>query len=511
MDISKLLTSAPHAAPPMSPVSSYSLPRGQGAQTQGTRTSHARSIPQVPSEGKDQRLLISSSSSAFTPESERRYAGTSTRLHEHEADRLLPHFSLGPPLVPVLPSQHGEVKRTSLSRFSPVACSRNVSDNVAENLPCSNGHLSFHQAVLTPTHARGHYFSEQRRESSDADMYEARENEQDCTQQRVAVRDPFQPESTFRVVLTEPIPPCISSSYSQTEHEPKYERDPQRGIQPQMVLAAAHAKVDLATADHPVESGHESNQSAVKPFHCPFHDCDAVFGQKGSLTRHLKNRHSSNCRPHACDLCSKTFSEKWTLNVHRRNVHLKLKAHHCPKCNKSFGEKWNLRKHINVVHLLVKPFSCPTCRRAFGYKGDMVKHVAELHSSSTAQRPFVCEAEGCGVKFARMRYLRRHQNLNHKTEVNSGDKVQEGLQYRTQQETALSTPLSMRCRERVDSFANSPITPMLLPPCAPSTFSAETPSALINQAGDDANGMSNLKLFANIASGSLRPRDMQLD
>lgn len=154
--------------------------------------------------------------------------------------------------------------------------------------------------------------------------------------------------------------------------------------------------------------------SSTKPFRCTEPGCEAVFGQKGSLTRHLKNRHSSNCRPHACDLCPKTFSEKWTLNVHRRNVHLKLKAHHCPHCSKSFGEKWNLRKHVNVVHLQVKPFSCPICNRAFGYKGDMVKHVAELHSTSSTLRPYVCEVEGCGVKFARMRYLRRHQNLTHK-------------------------------------------------------------------------------------------------
>ena len=43
----------------------------------------------------------------------------------------------------------------------------------------------------------------------------------------------------------------------------------------------------------------------------------------------------------------------------------------------------------------------------------MRKHVMELHVQDG--RPFQCPVPSCGVKFARLRYLRRHQNLSHRT------------------------------------------------------------------------------------------------
>lgn len=148
-----------------------------------------------------------------------------------------------------------------------------------------------------------------------------------------------------------------------------------------------------------------------KPFRCTLDSCDATFGQKGSLTRHIKSRHEK-LRPHCCELCKKSFSALWTLRVHQRNVHLKSKPHKCHLCDKSFGELFNKSKHIAIVHEGKRPFSCPICSRAFGYKGDMRKHVVELHEQTG--RPFQCLVPACGVKFARKRYLRRHENLSHK-------------------------------------------------------------------------------------------------
>lgn len=166
---------------------------------------------------------------------------------------------------------------------------------------------------------------------------------------------------------------------------------------------------------HPHTLSTSSTSSATptisKPFRCKYEGCDAVFGQKGSLTRHIRSRHEK-LRPHTCDVCLKSFSALWTLRVHQRNVHLKSKPHKCHLCDKSFGELFNLSKHVAIVHEGKRPFSCPICSRKFGYKGDMRKHVLELHEQSG--RPFQCMIPSCGVKFARKRYLRRHENLSHK-------------------------------------------------------------------------------------------------
>lgn len=197
---------------------------------------------------------------------------------------------------------------------------------------------------------------------------------------------------------------------------------PARLQPPPLSLAPSLAPVSPPDSSPPVAA---TPTAVVKPFPCPRDGCGASFGQKGSLTRHLKNRHTPSSRTHNCPHpdCEKSFSEKWTLSVHRRNVHLKLKTHCCIHCGKKFGEKWNLRKHINVVHLRVKPFVCPLCARAFGYKGDMSKHVAELHEGDILERPFVCSAQGCGVRFARLRYLRRHQNLTHGIGKREGERL----------------------------------------------------------------------------------------
>lgn len=175
------------------------------------------------------------------------------------------------------------------------------------------------------------------------------------------------------------------------------------------LAAFSNTKTDASGTSGP-EHGRVEKRNG-KPFCCTHEGCDATFGQKGSLTRHIRSRHEK-LRPHTCTLCQKSFSALWTLRVHQRNVHLKSKPHKCHLCDKSFGELFNKSKHIAIVHEGKRPFSCPICSRAFGYKGDMRKHVLELHEQSG--RPFQCMIPSCGVKFARKRYLRRHENLSHR-------------------------------------------------------------------------------------------------
>jgi hypothetical protein len=195
-------------------------------------------------------------------------------------------------------------------------------------------------------------------------------------------------------------------SGAMTSDDPVCSAEPTHMLSPLDTIAAAAAALPAAPVPYDLQ-----------PHRCSVAGCDSKFGQRGSLTRHLKNKHTANPRTHACPHCPSRFSERWTLNVHVRNVHLKIKAHKCPytECaaRPGFSELWNLRKHISIVHLLNRPFPCPHCKRFFGYKGDMKKHVDELHTSSSEARPYICQVPGCAVKFARMRYLRRHQNLNH--------------------------------------------------------------------------------------------------
>lgn len=218
-------------------------------------------------------------------------------------------------------------------------------------------------------------------------------------------------------------PPAFGYASTESQQEQTPVRTPTTTIElptspsPLSLVAAAAAslaafsniKTDATELSGPKHGRVEKRNG--KPFCCTHEGCDATFGQKGSLTRHIRSRHEK-LRPHTCALCQKSFSALWTLRVHQRNVHLKSKPHKCHLCDKSFGELFNKSKHIAIVHEGKRPFSCPICSRAFGYKGDMRKHVLELHEQSG--RPFQCIIPSCGVKFARKRYLRRHENLSHR-------------------------------------------------------------------------------------------------
>lgn len=204
---------------------------------------------------------------------------------------------------------------------------------------------------------------------------------------------------------------------------------------------------------------HTIEKKSIKPFHCNFEGCEATFGQKGSLTRHIKSRHQK-LRPHTCDVCQKSFSALWTLRVHQRNVHLKAKPHKCHLCDKSFGELFNKSKHIAIVHEGKRPFACPYCARAFGYKGDMRKHVLELHQQSG--RPFQCSVPNCGVKFARKRYLRRHENLSHK--ANGSSTRNDGPQSPTLVTNGIASAPNLSNSSITSPMTTSEVTTITSPP-----------------------------------------------
>jgi uncharacterized C2H2 Zn-finger protein len=472
-----MLLSAAHAPPPTSPVSSYSVPHPHGS----ARPSNDHGAPPQ------------------TPW---------TRPSELTMSHTLPPLSLGPPLAPLpvqfppsryhLPrvvqeqndqrQQQGQCQQAQPLLRQPQAPAQQMDERGFSGY-CNDGdyiqqNFSFHKGrPERPVYTAGPQHTLPTSLPRPHEVMVTHEDE-DCLHDRsgsIRARIP--------AVTVSPHSPASSSQRdnpsirhpdtSAGTHDPRHPL-----IRPVEQLELYHDRENVLGNKNESATVADGGHSG-KIFQCTVPGCDATFGQKGSLTRHVKNRHSLNCRPHSCDQCSKSFSEKWTLNVHRRNVHLKLKAHNCPQCNKSFGEKWNLRKHVNVVHLHVKPFSCHICDRAFGYKGDMVKHVAELHSSSSALRPFICDAPGCGVKFARMRYLRRHQNLTHKDmEVDSGP--------------------AGGVVDREDSAAVSPTTPMsaAAPQSSEPVVLLPEPRSMQKVAERPQGHVNNLSLFAAVASST---------
>ncbi|RKP19154.1 hypothetical protein ROZALSC1DRAFT_29215 [Rozella allomycis CSF55] len=71
-----------------------------------------------------------------------------------------------------------------------------------------------------------------------------------------------------------------------------------------------------------------THDDAERPFVCPVKICQQRFAKKAYLVVHLRTHTGKRSRvrlrgvkPYKCDSCGKRFTQKSTLNTHRKNIH----------------------------------------------------------------------------------------------------------------------------------------------------------------------------------------------
>ena len=122
---------------------------------------------------------------------------------------------------------------------------------------------------------------------------------------------------------------------------------------------------------------------------CPI--CHMTFNNESAISAHYDTAHAqTNIRPehpdarHKCEFCSRKFTRKSSLNLHRRTIHGvgDVKTFQCNFCTKVCKEKGNLKKHLTSVHGVgdVKRFACNVCSKVFKENSDLLKHLANVHS-----------------------------------------------------------------------------------------------------------------------------------
>ncbi|XP_037033364.1 zinc finger protein 816-like [Bradysia coprophila] len=131
------------------------------------------------------------------------------------------------------------------------------------------------------------------------------------------------------------------------------------------------------------------------------HICSKVYSTKQSLKLHNQSVHM-HLRPFKCELCQRSFADKYTLTTHTR-IHSGSRPYACPYCEKNFVQHSALTKHKRV-HTKEKPFKCEICFKAFSDRSSLIPH-RKLHTG-VCDRPFRCEI--CKADFIKNSHLVSH-------------------------------------------------------------------------------------------------------
>lgn len=101
--------------------------------------------------------------------------------------------------------------------------------------------------------------------------------------------------------------------------------------------------------------------------------------------RHIET-HTNETAFH-CEICSKGYKYKKSLDDHKAKVHKigeldispKIKKFVCHLCPKSYYANNKLEKHLRT-HSGDKPFKCPNCQKCFADKSYMKQHLKTMHA-----------------------------------------------------------------------------------------------------------------------------------
>merc|ERR1712129_78584 len=133
-------------------------------------------------------------------------------------------------------------------------------------------------------------------------------------------------------------------------------------------------------------------------------DCGFTTIRGQTFHQHIRFHHDSDV--HICEFCSKEFTGRPKVMVHKRRFHAEKKP--CPLCGKMVKSMWIHKKNMHTNNG-DKKYQCDECEKGFVEKGKLEIHMTSVHIED---RRYVCRFE-CGAASNEKGNRKKHEIAKH--------------------------------------------------------------------------------------------------
>ncbi len=96
-------------------------------------------------------------------------------------------------------------------------------------------------------------------------------------------------------------------------------------------------------------------------------------------------RDTSHEMSYSCRVCGIWCDNRVNLSVHER-THTGELPYTCDICDKKFSQKGTMNRHKKAVHLREKPYKCEVCQRQFSVNSNLKAHMYTHYKSFQGSR-----------------------------------------------------------------------------------------------------------------------------
>lgn len=160
-------------------------------------------------------------------------------------------------------------------------------------------------------------------------------------------------------------------------------------------------------------SRHIQTAHKNKRFACS--ECPKSFTQSSTLSDHIKKKHSLphlelSKQVFECDVCQHSTNSKLEMQRHLNSHLSNSKLFHCKICpDKAYSHSNNLSRHMAAFHLNKKHY-CDDCNNCFTQRGSLNEHRRNMHQNPLNEAKFKCESCHKVLNTLKMyqQHLKRH-------------------------------------------------------------------------------------------------------